>query len=181
MWNRHLFLMAGGTSSEWEHWLEAQLARGARPPAAAPTTVTGATTSPTMTPFLGRRAAPKDSDYGVGTKQHSFWLERQLAPKQQQSVTSEQLKRSNELDAYNINLPASVNACIRGQDLSAINHRDWLEKQLNPTDGVRRIQRLDARIPERAAEPPQPANDDIALGSMAHQAWLQQQLLGRRA
>ena len=182
--------MAAG-SDEWRHWLDAQLAKKVQQSTAvednndSTKSGTGAVSNPGPPPFQA------NNDYGVGSKKHAIWLDRQLqnvAPQPSslghQPQPPPRQPATGSIGGYNLDLPAAVNALNRGQDLSAVSHHDWLSQQFQLAQSEPPPQRSVAAklaAPERGAEPPSSARtDDIALGSTAHSAWLDQQLRGRR-
>ena len=188
--------MAGST--EHAAWLERQLQRsqlnavGAEPPSPAarplppweaPTPVSRAVVtqpqSPQQQPQLTR------PDYAAGSISHARWLERQLLQRpvcQPMAVPS--VPPPQQPDTR---LPPGVNALLRGQDLSAKSHGEWLELQLAP----RRVDHTGSRQLASHAVTPVAARarsnalwtsavEDIALGSSSHRTWLDRQLTPRR-
>lgn len=168
-------------TDEWKHWLEAQLARKSQE--APPSPNAAAATAPMMLSSAAQNLAPTNAalrancDYSVGSKKHSIWLDRQLGVQKETAAPAP--LQPPDLNRYDANLPATVNALYRGQDLSALSHKDWLDQQLQ-----RRTlghPNMHVNKPVRGeCEPPQRQSNDGSLGSSAHSAWLQQQFLGRR-
>lgn len=131
---------------------------------------------PTSTPVWERSVA---LDTSAGSARHSSWLERQLRPLTQSASAPPRVEATAPVMQPDHSLPSGAQALLRGQDLSALSHAEWLDAQL----GVQRGAAQPARVPvmNPAAPPIAPptmrhAEADVALGSTRHGAWLDQQL-----
>ena len=110
-------------------WLEKQLARNtfAAPP---PPTAQVATQAQAA---ASRRWTRGDSS--AGTEEHDLWLQRQLSGAHASSsltalgspIRGQMASPPRQLNDL---LPAGVSAMLRGQDLSAASHEEWLTRQL---------------------------------------------------
>ena len=106
-------------------WLEKQLARNtfAAPP---PPTAQVATQAQAA---ASRRWTRGDSS--AGTEEHDLWLQRQLSGAHASSsltalgspIRGQMASPPRQLNDL---LPAGVSAMLRGQDLSAASHEEWL-------------------------------------------------------
>ena len=121
-------------SSDHARWLEAQLSH--RPLLAASPVSRPAPTTPqpplprsTLQP-ISIQSVPRDS--AAGTPCHQSWLGAQI----RQAASRVPAPYGNSCSCHSpprqpdVGLPGGVNAALRGQDLSARTHHEWLERQL---------------------------------------------------
>lgn len=205
---RRLLRMEGGAvgTAAHTHWLEAQLTRQSSPRQFSP----GATFVSTSQPQTSLPSPPRRrrDDTAVGTPAHSDWLNRYIPSnlsanaRRYGSTTAHTppIPRASPPRQPDIALPAGVNAMIRGQDLSAKTHAEWLDRQFSrgggatPGGGGSAGAGRNARSqheqwlawqlrglpsPSASTRSFDGMDVDCALGSGRHSAWLERQLGSR--
>jgi hypothetical protein len=196
-------------------WLEQQLKAPTSPPREAK--LAKGETSPShdadrCSYFNGRHSVgvvqSRDSDTSLGSSRHANWLERQLFGSVGSDSGSAGSSKHETPHQPDIEMPPGVNAVLRGQDLSALSHAEWLERQLEHRRPHHQLVSLQRRAESQTITPIQPLNraaptpppppqsmpqpavvveeqgddlGDYALGSKRHAAWLELQLRGGRA
>ena len=160
---------ASAGSEAHKYWLDQQLARSSsrEPPqaqqvfstrasyalesATSPVKAYSAVSAERSCSGLQREHAKRDSS--VGTSLHSAWMERQLSAAnfhhQHQHQPRSPPRQPDDA------LPSGVNALLRGQDLSASNHAEWLDAQLS-RGGRGGAVFLPASASQTAMQPPPP-------------------------